>query len=202
METEHTKHLLLDMRNAQAEGTAAAKVSEQGARRFVVQSFDQVSMTAKVLPLGGWETHPMTVRVGVHENGTIPGTGSAHGLKKGDHVDVLFPGGDAGSRFNNGIITHVWYTPKQNVAPAYAPWHQDGTGSVHVAATPEGTPGTARHEDAHGNVSETNFGRRNSEHWGNEHHVANGQNIPRAEVQIREAGAIITKAVAKLRARG
>lgn len=181
----------LDRWGQEADGLTRDKISDTGTLKAEVLSYDQISHTALVRPLRAGYGDPIRVRVQTDYIGAVKGAGKATALTKGVVVDIEFVDGVAYGLYGQGHVTGATFTKDSHPGPAYAPWHQDGTGSVDVRELPDGRLGNARHESAKSEVSETNMGSKSTEDWGNDHVVAIGENITRAEEQLREAGNVI-----------
>lgn len=196
---DYLKEPLVDPLAASPYAISQAKVGDTRSTLCRVISYDQISHTAVVLPLDSGPGPGITVRVGTDQQGTLTGTGTASALKPNNLVLVDFSGGHMGGVGNTGVARLAPYTPVDQKAPVYAPWHQSGTGTVTVHSTPDGGYGNARHEAEDSTISETQVGDHHIHHMsGSVHSVHEGPNITRAEQQQRQAADILALHAAKL----
>lgn len=180
------RHEMVDDLNSGPTNWGVEKTAEKGTHVARVVSFDAVGMRARVQFLGS--SGSINARVAVHYQGPKSGTGQAHALYPGQLVRVQFPGGIAtGANVIPEVVGTV-YTEKDHRAPAYAPWHQDRTGTVQVHGREGAAYGNAIHTNENSDVARTDIGQVDKEGWANEHDVINGTNMSVAEQITRESG--------------
>jgi hypothetical protein len=179
----------VDRSNSVYLGINANKRADRQMEAARVVSYEPKTHTAEVIIFNAGGENTIRVKGMSHYQGSVPGSGEAHTYYKGQLVLVEFMNGSATGIYNNGTIVGTIYTAKDSHAPAYAPFVQNGTGSVVVRETKEGKWGYAEHIDNESNISRTNVAKTNTEDWGNEHVLQQGPNITRAEEVTRRAGA-------------
>lgn len=178
---------MYDDLNSAAAGLARDRGGDGAIETAKIVDFDPVNMNARVqvLRAGIGSVH---ARVSVKYQGPKSGTGEAYSFYPGQLVRVYVPNGVAyGTQVIPEIVGTV-YTEKDHRAPAYAPWHQDGTGTVQVFGRKGAAYGNAVHVNQNSDVARTDVGQVDHESWANEHQVVNGTNMSVAE-QITRDGA-------------
>lgn len=189
---EHIKHALVDMGAASPLAIAAGKIATVVEKCRVI-GYDALSHTAMVLRLGGGGATPLRVRVNTEGQGAQPGTGTATAQTNNQEVSVLFT--HTGGLYNDGLVIGSAYTPRDQQAPAYAPFQQSGTGRVVVDGKADGTFSNADHTDwVNGVRSTTVIGAHNLDVRNNADAVVGGSNMPRAEEQMRLAAELLSQA--------
>lgn len=196
---ESFKETHLDSYGLEADGLTRDAIANTGTLKAKVVSYDPLTVTALVRPLRAGYGDLIRVKVQTEYQGPVSGAGKAVALHPGQEVDMEFSDGVAYGLYGQGQVTGATFAKDSNHGPAYAPWQQNGTGWVIVHALPDGGLGNAEHVSATSQTSRTNMGSTSTEDWGNEHTVALGENITRAEQQLREAANVLSLAATLLK---